>query len=201
MTTETAMPGRDLAALNAEFLGLVAAGVPVELPARAARRLSGLDVEVHQRLGALPFALFGYGFEDEPGWARLLSPGVRDLEPPYARGDAGVERFTLLALTTLRGFARIAPRSASAWSGLPVATRARLAELDIGLLPPVAALAAPRLRGHLALRECGWLQLLDAAEREDERQLELFAALGKQWTIRRALGIGGPVQARRAFGR
>jgi hypothetical protein len=201
MTTETEIPCRDQAALNAEFLGLVVAGTQVQLPGRAAQRLSGLGEPVRRRLGALPFALFGFGFEDEAGWERLLSPGVRDLVPPYVRGDARVERFPLLALTTLRGFARMAPRSASAWSGLPVVTRARLAELDIGLLPPVAVLAAPRLRGRLALRESGWLRLLDAAEREDERQLELLAALGKQWTIRRALGISRPTSTGRRFRR
>lgn len=190
MTLDMTIVGRDLAELNMGFLELIAAGSDAHLPINVLAGLRALDAPKRHRLGALPFALFGFGFEEETFWARLLSPGVRDLEPHYPSQEPRVERFTLLALTALRGLARIAPQATSAWIGLPEATRHKLAELEIGLLAPVAVLAAPRLRGRLSLREPIWLRLVQAAERDDLEQLRLLAALGSQWTIRRSLGIG-----------
>ena len=201
MATETARLGSDLAELNEGFLELVTRGADAGLPADVLARLRASERGAQQRLAAMPFALFGFGFEDDTGWARLLSPGVRDLEPGYVCHEPLVELFTVMALTALRGFVRVAPQSVSAWIGMPVATRLRLAELEIGLLGVVGALAAPRLRGRLATREYFWQQLLGAAENNDRRQLVVLAALGKQWTIRRCLGLEAPAARLRAFRR
>lgn len=196
---ETAPFGNDLVALNEGFLALVMDGAEAGLEARVLARLRKLDVGQRHRLGALPFSLFGFGFEEEAAWAALLSPGVRDLAVGYESCEAEVERFTLLALTALRGFVHAAPRSVSAWIGLPPATRDRLAELEIGLLSPVAALASPRLRARRTLQASVWLRLVDATERDDARQLRLLATLGKQWAIRRSLGIEAAAPASRGF--
>jgi hypothetical protein len=201
MGTGTARLGRDQAELNREFLELLAQGPDAGLSATVLTRVRGLDADARGRLAALPFALFGFGFEDETAWARLLSPGVRDLDPGYVSRDPLVERFTLLALTALRGFAGVAPHKTGAWIGLPVETRARLAEVEIGTLSAAAVLAAPRLRSRLAHREQLWLRLIDASERNDRRQLVVLAALGKQWTIRRCLKLKAPGKPVRAFRR
>lgn len=201
MTIESTSFGRDLAGLNEEFLALAASGLEPSLPATAVARLRKVGRASRRRLGAAPFALFGFGFEDEDDWAGLLSPGVRDRERGYMACEPSVERFTLLALTVLRGFARSLPRGVSAWIGLPVATRERLAMQEIGSLAVVASLAASRLRGRLAHREAFWLRLIHAAEHNDERQLKLLAALGRQWTIRRSLGLELELQPARGFRR
>lgn len=201
MTIDTTVFGRDLAELNDGFLALVTSGPDAGLPAVVAARLRGLEQASRERLASVSFALFGFGFEDQACWAGLLSPGVRDLEPAYTACEPPVERFTLLALTILRGFIRVAPYSVSAWAGLPSETRTRLAALGIAGLGLVAPLASPRLRGRLADREVFWLRLIDAAENNDERQLALLAALGRQWTIRRSLGLTVPPQPARGFRR
>jgi hypothetical protein len=192
MIWDAATVGRDLAELNAGFLELVAGGADARLPESVLAGLRAMEARRRHRLGVLPFALFGFGFEEEGFWSGLLSPGVRELEPGYPSPEPRTERFTLVVLTALRGLARVAPHATSAWIGLPEATRRRLAQLEIGLLAPVAVHAAPRLRGRLSLREPVWLRLIEAAERDDAEQLRLLAALGSQWTIRRSLGIGPP---------
>lgn len=201
MTTETTVFGRDLVELNEGFLVLVLAGSDAGLAAEVLARLRTLDGAARLRLASVPFALFGFGFEDEAAWADVLSPGVRDLEPALHAGEPSVERFTLLALTVIRGFARTAPRRVSAWIGLTPGTLARLAALEVGTLGLVAPLAAPRLRGRLAPRKGLWLRFVDAIEHDDARQLALLAALGKQWTIRRALRLSTPPQPVRGFRR
>lgn len=189
MHGETELYARDFAELNEGFLELTACGPRPGLPASVLERLARLNARPRRRLASVSFALFGFGFEDEAAWASLLSPGVRDLEHPYDPRDPAAERFALVALTALRALVRGAPHSVSAWIGLPAATRARLAELEISLLAPVAAQAGARLHGRRSLREGHWHRLLDAAERGDARQLVVLSALGKQWTIRRSLGI------------
>jgi hypothetical protein len=194
--------GCDRAELNAGFLDLVAQeATGGGLPPPVLAGLRTIAPPARQRLAALPFALFGLGFEDDAEWARLLSPGVRDLYPAYVSREPLVERFTLLVLTTLRASARLAPHSISAWIGLPGAVRVRLADLEIGTLGIVGALAASRLRGGLAGREEWWLRLVDAAARNDERQLRLLAALGTQWAIRRCLGMEAPAVPARGYRR
>lgn len=192
---------RDLVDLNAGFLALVAHGAKAGLPDDVARRLRELAPEVRIRLAGTPFALFGFGFEDEGEWARLLSPGVRDPEPGYVSREPPAERFTLLALTALRGFLRTAPRRVSAWMGLPIETRTRLAEVEIGVLCAVAARAAPRLQGRFLAREYLWHRIIDAAACGDERDLRLLISLGKQWTIRRSLGLQSACATMRGFRR
>jgi hypothetical protein len=201
MTTETVLLARDLAELNEGFLELVGRGADAGLPPRVLADLRAIGPGTRQRLAALPFALFGFGFEDEAVWARLLSPGVRDLDPGYVSGEPAAERFTLLALTVVRGMVRTAPESVSSWIGLPAGTRARLDKLEIGTLGIVAALAAPRLRGRLPGREQLWLGLIDAAARDDARHLRLLATQGKQWTIRRCLGLETPIAPSRGYRR
>lgn len=201
MKIETSVLGRDLAELNQGFLRLVAAGVDAGLSADVLARLRALDRSARHRLATVPFALFGFGFDEEAAWAELLSPGVRDLEPDYRACEPSVERFTLLALTVIRGFARTAPQSVSAWVGLTPGTRVRLASLQVGTLGVVAPLAAPRLRGRLAPRRALWLRFIEAVERNDARQLALLATLGQQWTIRRSLGLSAPAQPVRGFRR
>lgn len=199
---ETGVDTRDRAQLNAGFIELVAQGATTAgLPPPVLATLRTIAPPAQQRLATLPFALFGLGFEDDSEWARLLSPGVRDRYPAYVSREPLVERFTLLVLTTLRASARLAPHSTSAWIGLPATIRSRLEELEIGALGVVGALAAPRLRGRLAGREEWWLRLVDAAERNDERQLRLLAALGTQWAIRRCLGIEAPAAPARGYRR
>jgi len=183
---------RDLAELNAAFLALASHGADVGLPDEVLRRLREMEADARRRLSAAPFALFGFGFENEEGWARLLSPGVRDLEPGYVSQAPLAERFTLLAFTALRGFVRAAPHRVSAWIGLPRATLARLADVEISALGMVAARAAPRLRGRFQARPYLWYRIIDAATRADQRDLQLLIALGKQWTIRRCLGLRAP---------
>lgn len=190
MHREAVVLGRDLAELNDGFLQLVAAGTAAGLSELVLTRLQALDPAARGRLAEMPFALFGFGFEDEAGWAQLLSPGVRDLAIDGLAPAPPAERFTLLALTALRGLVRIAPRSVLNWIGLPRETGQRLAAVEIGSLAPVAALAAHRLRGRLAPREMLWLRFIAAAEDRDARQLALLAAWGRQWTIRRSLGLG-----------
>lgn len=193
---------RDLAELNEGFLELVAQGPDVGFSPTVHARLAAFGRKPRRRLAGVAFALFGFGFQEEAAWAPLLSPGVRDLERVYAARDPAVECFTLLALSALRGFMRTAPRRVSAWIGLPPETGVQLAALEIGALGPVAMLAAPRLRGRLAPRASLWHRFIDAAERGDERQLAVLAALGQQWTIRRSLRLeppGSPVS--RAFRR
>lgn len=192
---------RDLSDLNAGFLSLVAHGADTGLPDDVTRRLRALAPEVRNRLAAAPFALFGFGFEDEAAWTRLLSPGVCDLDPGYVSREPPAERFTLLALAALRGFLRAAPRRVSAWMGLPTEVRTRLAEVEIGVLCAVAACAAPRLQGRFLAREYLWHRIIDAAACGDERDLRLQIALGKQWTIRRSLGLQEACATMRGFRR
>jgi hypothetical protein len=201
MKTEKERLVRDLAELNEGFLEFVARGGSAGLPDDVARRLRNMAPDARRRLAAAPFALFGFGFEDEAAWARLLSSGVRDLEPAYVSREPLAERFTLLALAALRGFVGAAPHSVSAWIGLPAATRARLAEVEICALATVAARAAPRLCGRFQARQDLWRRIIDAAERSDERHLRLLIALGKQWTIRRCLGLGAGCTPARGFRR
>ena len=201
MAIENDVLARDLSELNAGFLVLVAQGTNAGLPDDVAQRLRELAPDARRRLAAAPFALFGLGFEDEAGWARMLSPGVRDLEPGYASQEPRAERFTLLALTALRGFVRAAPHSVSAWIGMPSGTRARLADVDISALCAVAACAAPRLQGRFLARQHLWRRIIDAASHADERDLRLLIALGKQWTIRRCLGLQSPGAPVRGFRR
>jgi len=201
MTKETNLLACDLAELNEAFLGLVGRGTDAGLPPRVLAELRAIGPDTRQRLAALPFALFGFGFEDEAAWARLLSPGVRDLDPGYVSGEPATERFTLLVLTVVRRMARDAPESVSSWIGLPAGTRTRLDKLEIGTLGIVAALAAPRLRGRLPGREPLWLGLIDAAARDDARYLRLLATQGQQWTIRRCLGLESPIAPARGFRR
>lgn len=192
---------RDLAELNAEFIGLVAEGIDLGLETTVRERIAALDAAGRRTLAAVPFALFGLGFEEEGAWTTLLSPCVRDLEPGYAAARAPAERFALLALSTLRTCVRMASRSTSAWIGLPLATRRSLAALEIGLLPPVAACAAPRLRARRVLHVTTWARLVDAVTEGDERQLVILAALGRQWSIRRSLGIKAATARAHAFRR
>lgn len=201
MTLEITVVARDLAELNEGFLELVADGLESGLSGAVAARLRRLDSTSRRRLGAAPFALFGFGFEDEAAWAGLLSPGVRDLEPGYRSCPPEVERFTLLALMALRSCVRTAPRSVAAWIGLPNDTRKRLATQEISSLGLVAPLAAPRLRGRLAHRDVFWLRYIDAAASNDEPQLKVLAAQGRQWTIRRSLGLSQTLQPARGFRR
>ncbi len=193
--------GRDLAELNEGFLRLASQDVAVGLADAVRARLRTLEPAARSRLAAMPFALFGFGFEDEAGWARLLSPGVRELEPRGHLPMPPAERFTLLALTSIRGLLREDPRNVLNWIGLPPDTGRRLAALEIGSLGLVATLAARRLRGRLAPREPLWLRLIAAAEEGDARQLALLAALGRQWTIRRSLGLAGPARVVRGHRR
>ncbi len=190
---------RDLAELNGEFIDLAADGLDLGLAACVQARIAGLDDDGRRALAAVPFALFGLGFEEESAWTTLLSPCVRDLEPGYIPAMAPAERFALLALSTLRTCLRMAGRSTSAWIGLPPATRRRLVALEIGLLPPVAACAAPRLRARRVLGETTWARLVDAVAKRDQRQLVILAALGRQWSIRRSLGIKSAVAGRHGF--
>jgi hypothetical protein len=192
---------RDLMELNGEFIGLAAEGLDLGLAAGVQQRIADLDDGGRRDLAAVPFALFGLGFDEEGAWTTLLSPCVRDLEPGYVAARAPAERFALLALSTLRTCLRMASRSTSAWIGLPPGTRRRLATLEIGLLPPVAACAAPRLRARQVLREPTWARLVDAIANRDERQLVILAALGRQWSIRRSLGINSATVAAHGFRR
>ena len=201
MGKDMAAFSRDLAELNMGFLDLLAEDVDAGLPDCVLRRLRVLDRPMRSRLGEVPFALFGFGFEDEAAWSVFLSPGVRDLEPGYAASDAPLERFTLLALTALRALLRVAPRPVAAWVGLPPPTQLRLSEVEIGLLAQVAMLSASRLHARRKLRDAVWLRLIEAAEHNDIRQLRLLAALGRQWTIRRFLGIQAAAPAARGFRR
>jgi hypothetical protein len=193
--------GRDLAELNDGFLRLVSRDASAGLPDTVRARLRVLEQDAQARLAAMPFALFGFGFEDEDAWARLLSPGVRELEPRGQLPLPPVERFTLLALTSIRGLLRADPRSVLNWIGLPPGTGGRLAALEIGSLGLVATLASHRLRGRLAPREVLWLRLIAAAQERDTRQLALLAALGRQWTIRRSLGLAAPSRTPRGHRR
>ena len=192
---------RDLVELNAEFIGLAADGLDLGLAPGVQLRVADLDDDGRRNLAALPFALFGMGFEEEGAWTTLLSPCVRDLEPGYIAARAPAERFALLALSTLRTCLRMASRDTSAWIGLPSGTRRRLARLEIGLLPPVAACAAPRLRARRVLCEATWARLVDAVASRDQRQLVILAALGRQWSIRRSLGIKSAVAGTHGFRR
>lgn len=201
MGKNTAAFSRDLAELNTGFLDLLAEDVDAGLSDCVLRRLRMLDRPTRSRVGEVPFALFGFGFEDEAAWSVLLSPGVRDLEPGYAATDAPLERFTLLALTALRALLRVAPRPVAAWVGMPPATQQRLSEVEIGLLSQVAMLSASRLHARRKLRDPVWLRLIEAAERNDTRQLRLLAAHGRQWTIRRLLCIQAAAPAVRGFRR
>lgn len=199
MTTMTLR--QDLAELNEGFIALVQDGLDAGLTPALRARMERLRPDRARVLAALPFALFGLGFEEEAAWATLLSPCVRDLEPGYARARAPAERFTLLALGILRSHVRHTPHAVSAWMGIPPLMRRGLPQLEIGLLAPVAACAAPRLRARRVLHEATWLRLLEAAERDDTRQLALLAALGRQWSIRRSLGISVTSSTARAFRR
>jgi hypothetical protein len=201
MTTERKAFGRDLVELNKGFLELVARLPDAGLPASVVGRLRAMDRTSRRRLAAAPFALFGFGFEDEAAWSALLSQGVRDTDHAYRACEPAVERFTLLALVVLRGFVRVDPDRISAWIGLTSGTRTRLAALEVGALGAVAPLAAARLRGRLAPRESYWLRLVDAAERDDRQQLAMLVALGKQWAIRRSLGLSTPPRPVRGFRR
>lgn len=201
MTSDAIILGRDLAELNDGFLELVAGKLDAGFSVEVTARLRSLDLPARRRLAAVPFALFGFGFQDEATWTRLLSPGVRDLDPGYVSREPSAERFTLLSLTALRAFVRVQPQSVSAWIGLPARIRVRLASLEIAHLGTVAPLAAPRLRGRLVERDVLWKRLVDAAAHGDERLLAMLAALGKQWTIRRSLGIESPVASARGFRR
>jgi hypothetical protein len=201
MTIEAKGIGRDLAELNEGFLELVAQGPDAGLPSHVVARLRLLDAVTRRRLASAPFALFTFGFEDEAAWAVLLSPGVRDLEPAYLSCEPAVERFVLLALTVLRGLLRTTPHSISAWIGLTAQMRSRLAALEVGGLGQLAVRAAPRLRGRLAGRETFWLRIIAAAEGNDLRQLALLTALGKQWAIRRSLGLSVQSRPVRGFRR
>jgi hypothetical protein len=193
--------GRDLAELNDGFLELIVRGSDAGLSACVCAQLRRLGKGPRSRLAAVPLALFSLGFEDEAAWAGLLSIGVRDLNPAYQACEPPVERFTVIALMALRGLARTAPHTVSAWIGLPPETRSRLAAMELGSLSLVAPLAAGRLRGCFVSREAIWLRLLDAAGNNDERQLGVLAALVKQWTIRRSLGLSAPSQPVRGFRR
>lgn len=192
---------RDLAELNAEFIGLAADGFDLGLAAPVQQRIARFDAAERRALAAVPFALFGLGFEEEGAWTTLLSSCVRDLEPGYVAARAPAEQFALLVLSTLRTCVRMASRSTSSWIGLPPGTRRRLAVLEIGLLPPAAACAAPRLRARRVLHETTWTRLVDAVADGDERQLVILAALGRQWSIRRSLGIKAATVGAHAFRR
>lgn len=191
----------DFTELNQGFIALAVNGLEVGLAPVVQERLAALGERGARSLARLPFALFGLGFEEEGAWTTLLSPCVQDLEPGYIAARAPAERFTLLALSTLRTHLRLLPRAVSAWIGLPPAMRSRLATVEIGLLAPVAACAAPRLRARRVLHEPVWLRLADAAARRDRRQLALLAAWGHQWSIRRSLGITTVTAGRHAFRR
>lgn len=199
--TTTRTLRQDFTELNQGFLGLAADGCEVGLAPVVQQRLASLGERGLQALAGLPFALFGLGFEEEGAWTTLLSPCVRDLEPGYTAARAPAERFTLLALSTLRTHLHLVPRAVAAWIGLPPATRGRLAAVEIGLLAPVAACAAPRLRARRVLREPVWLRLAEAAACRDRRQLALLAAWGHQWSIRRSLGLKAVAAGGRAFRR
>lgn len=190
---------QDFTELNHGFLGLATSGLEVGLRPSVQERIASLGEQGLHALAGLPFALFGLGFEEEGAWATLLSPCVRDLEPGHIPARAPAERFALLALSTLRTCLRMAARSTSAWIGLPPATRQRLVALEIGLLPPVAACAAPRLRARRVLGEATWARLVDAVAKRDQRQLVILAALGRQWSIRRSLGIKSAVAVAHGF--
>jgi hypothetical protein len=201
MTMQSVFSSRDLAELNEGFLQLVANGADAGLARCVHERLTALDPEARRRLAGVSFALFGFGFQEESAWEPLFSPGVRDLEPGYVARDPAAERFTLLALTALRGFIRVAPQRVSAWIGLPPEMRSRLAGLEIGVLGVVASFAAPRLRFRLAVQEAMWLRFIEASERRDLRHFALLDAHCLQWTIRRALRIEAPCAAARVFRR
>lgn len=192
---------QDFAELNHGFLALAVSGLEIGLAPAVRERIAGLCPEAQEALAGLPFSLFGLGFEEEVAWATLLSPCVRDLEPDYAAARAPAERFTLLALSTLRTHLRLVPHTVSAWIGLPPPMRSRLVSVEIGLLAPVAACAAPRLQARRVLREAMWLRLADAAARRDRRQLVMLAAWGRQWSIRRSLGLKQVAAGTRAFRR
>jgi hypothetical protein len=192
---------RDFTELNHGFLGLASSGLEVGLRPSVQERIASLGERGLHGLAGLPFALFGLGFEEEGAWATLLSPCVRDLEPAYAAARAPAERFTLLALSTLRTHLRLVPEPASAWIGLPPPMRSQLVAVEISLLAPVAACAAPRLRARRVLREAVWLRLVEAAAGRDRRQLALLAAWGRQWSIRRSLGLNQVRAGSRAFRR
>jgi hypothetical protein len=179
----------ELVELNEGFLAMVTQGQDAGLPAPVLSRLRVLDGAARRRLAGVSFGLFGFGFDDSAAWARLLDPGVRDLHPEYAPCEAAVERFSLAALMVLRGLLRTVPERVSAWIGMPPQVRSGLAKLEFGLLPVVAERAAPRLRGRLPGHDFMWTGMIDAALRHDGRRLALLAGYGKQWTIRRSLGI------------
>lgn len=201
MDFEAAGIGRDLTALNESFLYLLSDGPGMGLPPRVVGRLLALEAMPRRRLAAVPFALFSFGFEDGPAWTRLLSPGVRELCQQSPLPSPAAERFALVALTCIRSFIRVSPCRVSAWAGLPPDTRARLAGLEIATLRFVAPLAAAQLRGRFLPRDGLWLRLVDACERNDQRQLAILGAHGLQWTIRRSLGLGAPQASARGFRR
>lgn len=201
MAIKSDVLARDLAELNAGFLALVTHGANTGLPDDVVWHLREMAPDARRRLAAAPFALFGFGFEDEAAWGRLLSPGVRDLDPGYVSQEPNAERFTLLALTALRGLVRAAPRRVSAWIGLPPGTRARLAEVEISALGSVAAYATPQLHGRFPAKHYLWHRIIDAAAHADDRDLRLLISLGKQWTIRRCLGLQSPGAPVRGFRR
>lgn len=201
MDYEAAGIGRDLTALNESFLLLLSDGTDMGLPSLVTARLQCLCRGSRQRLAAVPFALFSFGFEDGPAWVRLLSPGVRELQPEGPLPSPAAERFSLLVLTCIRSLVQVSPCRIAAWAGLPADTRTRLAGLEIATLRFVAPLAAAQLRGRFPPREGLWLRLAEACERNDSRQIAILGALGMQLTIRRALGLGAQQGSGRGFRR
>jgi hypothetical protein len=189
--------GRDLAALNRKFLGLLGqgSGGGLGLDPALRVRVAGLTPAAARRLATLPFALFGFRFAQPQEWAALLSLRVTE---PQAPAEPGLERFTLLALAVLRHQALYEPRRAAACLGLPEAIGLRLVEIEIGELEELAPAVAGRLRCRFVGLPGVWHALLAGCEEDDARLLELARALGLQWTIRRALGLGA-CRSRRGF--
>lgn len=191
--------GRDLAALNRKFLGLLGQGSGGGLGLEHGLRLrvAGLAPAATRRLANLPFALFGFRFAQPQEWAALLSLRVTESGAPV---EPELERFTLLALAFLRHQALHEPRRAAACLGLPEAIGLRLVELEIGALEELAPAVAGRLRCRFTGMPGVWQAMLAGCEDDDARLLEVARALGLQWTIRRALGLPqGACRSRRGF--
>jgi hypothetical protein len=180
---------QDLAALNRAFIGMMRADYPAGLEEDLRVRLRGLDAAAAARLAELPFALFSFGFDAAEDWQRLLAAGVRERRPARA-ADPGLVSFTVLALAFSRQACLAHPSCAATWVGLPRDVGAHLVALGLGALGDLAPLACLRLRCRFARQPRVWASLVEACERDDRELTRVVCAMGLQWTIRRALGLG-----------
>lgn len=189
----------DLTALNRAFVGIVMADGTAGLAADVRRRLRDLDAAALQRLADLPFALFSFGFDAAEDWRDLLESGVRECRPERS-ADPELVAFTVLALTFARQVSLAHPSRAATCVGLPRDVGAHLVSLGLGGLGALAPLACLRLRCRFARQPRVWAALVEACERDDRELMTVVCAMGLQWTIRCALGLGaGGAAGRRGF--